>query len=256
MHSPAANRHQRTPSRGPNGVSSTRPSRDDHGHPAPHVVAVGEDRGERGEHEERRVDVDHPDAAGDVGEPVADEQDAGDRAEQRRAGEPAGDADDEQDAQRPGERGDHPPADRVVPEHPLPERHELLGQRRVHDELVTRVVLVPAVAQRLPGLRDVVLLVEDRRAVVGGPPQVPHPHDARDQREHDRDDPAAQPVGRHRAPEQALHAPRARGEDPALVRGRRRAPPAVTGTTTAVVDRVLAGRPGGRSYGPGLRLAA
>ena len=93
------------------------------------------------------------------------------------------DADHEQHGDRAGQRRGRAPAPAVVAEHRLADRDQLLAQRRVDDQLVAGVVLDAAVAQHLPGLRDVVLLVEDRRAAVGRPVQPDEPHDAGDQRE-------------------------------------------------------------------------
>ena len=161
-------------------------------------------------------------------------------AEQRRPGEPAGDADHQQHGHRPGQRRRGAPAPAVVAEQPLADRDELLAQRGVHDQLVAGVVLDAAVAQHLPGLRHVVLLVEDRGAPVRGPVEPDEPHDAGDQRERERDDPAAQPVGRRRGP-----------EPQAGRRGRlRRGPPGPSAGTSGVAAVVVPdGRPGRPSTG-------
>ena len=58
----------------------------------------------------------------------------GHAAEQGRPGHPPGDPGQQQDGQRPDQRGGEPPAERVQPERPLAERDEQLAQRRVHDE--------------------------------------------------------------------------------------------------------------------------
>ena len=176
------------------------------------VVAVADQRGEGGEGEQGREDVEHAHARLDVGEPVADQEHARDGPEQRGAGEPAGDADDEQHHDRPGQRRRRAPAPAVVAEQELADRDQLLAQRRMDHQLVAGVVLDTAVAQHLPGLRDVVLLVEDRRATVGGPVQPDEPHDAGDHREDPRDDPAAELVRRRR------------GTQPEAGRGRRLRP--------------------------------
>ena len=169
---------------------------DDPGHAGADVVAVADERGEPGHHEQRREDVEHPHPALDVRQAVADQQHARDRAQQRGAGEAAPDPDDEHDAQHARQRRRDPPSDGVVAERGLAERDQLLAERRMDDQLEAGVVLDAAVAQHLPRLRDVVLLVEDGGAAVGGAAEAREPHGRRDEPEEDRDHPAAQAVGR------------------------------------------------------------
>jgi hypothetical protein len=164
---------------------------DDASHPGPYVVAVAQQRGERGDHEHRRERVEHPYPRLDEGHPVADEQDAGDAAEQRGAGEPARGTDDQQHGQGAGQRCRDAPAEPVVSEDHLADGDELLAQRRMDDEFVARVVLHAAVAQHLPRLQRVVLLVEDGGAAVGRVAEAREPGRGGDQRQDERDDPAA-----------------------------------------------------------------
>jgi hypothetical protein len=166
-----------------------------------HQVPVAQQTRERGEHEQRREDVQHAHPGLQVAHTVTDQQDAGDRAEQCRAGQPPRDPDDQQDHDRAGGRGREAPADAVVAEQPFADRDEVLAHRRVHGQFVAGVVLEAAVAQHLPRLRHVVLLVEDRGAVVGRETQVLEANHGADQRDDERDQPAAQPVGRHRPAE-------------------------------------------------------
>src|SRR3954451_15156558 len=65
-------------------------------------------------------------------------------------------------------------------------------------QLVAGVVLDTAVAQHLPRLRDVVLLVEDGGAAVGRPVQPDETHDGGDHGKAPRYDPAAELVRRRR----------------------------------------------------------
>ncbi len=168
-------------------------------HPGAHVVAVAEQREERGDHEQGGEHVEHAHPRLHVGQAVAGQQQPGQAAERRGPGEPPGRAHDQQHGQHPGQRRRDPPADTVVAERHLAERDQLLAQRGVHDLLVGGVVLDPAVAHHLPGLRHVVLLVEDGGAAVGRLAEVPQPQDGGEQRDGDRDRPAAQRVGGRRA---------------------------------------------------------
>ena len=225
---PPAHAHPRAERRVPDPAFG-----DDAGHAGADVVAVADERGERGDHEQRGEDVEHAHAALDVRQPVADQQHARDRAQQRGAGEPAADPDDEHDAQHARQRRREPPADGVVAEQRLADRDELLAQRRVDHELEAGVVLDAAVAQHLPRLRHVVLLVEDGGAAVGGAAEAREPDGRRDQPEDERD-----------------HASRAGGRSAAARRARRRAPAAgrsggsPIGSTPVAASSSVAGRLG------------
>jgi hypothetical protein len=108
-----------------------------------------------------------------------------------------------------------------------------LPERRVDHELEAGVVLDAAVAQHLPRLRHVVLLVEDRGAAVGGAAEAREPDGRRDQPEHERHDESAQAVGR-----------RGRAEHVGGLRGR---------ACGGIADRFDAGGRvvvGGRAAGP------
>ena len=87
---PVANRHQRTPSRGPYGESPIRPSATHDGQAGADVVAVADQRGERGEHEQRGEDVEHAHPGLHVRQPVADQQHPGDRRRAASSGSAGG----------------------------------------------------------------------------------------------------------------------------------------------------------------------
>ena len=61
-------------------------------HPFPHLVAVDDQRAERRHHEERQKAVEQRGARRDEVDSVGDEQQAGDRADHRRPGDPTDDA--------------------------------------------------------------------------------------------------------------------------------------------------------------------
>src|SRR5690606_16996583 len=93
-------------------------------------------------------------------------------------------------------RAGEPPAQRVVAEQRLAYRDQLLAHRRMHHQPVARVVLDPVVVQDLPGLRGVVLLVEDRGAGVGRRAQVEEPGQGGQRGDHGGHRPALQSVDR------------------------------------------------------------
>ena len=93
-------------------------------------------------------------------------------------------------------RAGEPPAQPVVAEQRLADRDQLLADRRMHHQPVAGVVLDAVVVQHLPGLRRVVLLVEDRRAGIGRGAQVEETGHRRQRRDDRGHRPALQPVDR------------------------------------------------------------
>ena len=168
--------------------------------PITHLIAVDQQAAEGGQYEQREEDVQHAHAILHMGQPVADEQHASDPAEQSRSGQSPGDPNDQQDHDCAGDGRGDPPTPWVITEPVLTSADEPLAQWRVHDQLVTVtwVVLVSAVADQLPCLWYVMLLVEDRCAVISGKAQVLDADDATDHSECECDKPSAPSVRRHR----------------------------------------------------------
>jgi hypothetical protein len=116
-----------------------------------HPVAVDDQAGDGGHHEDLQEDVEQADPRDDEGEPVQGQQQAGDQPQQGGAGQPPGQPDQHDDGDRPGHRRREPPAQARVAEQVLAGGDQPLAQRRVDDERVPAVVLVPQVSssQRL-----------------------------------------------------------------------------------------------------------
>ena len=167
---PPASRQGRGPSVGTPSDRST-PSASKPASRDAHLVAVENQRAEAGDDEQLQEDVEQRDAGLHDREPVEGEQQAGDAAENVGPEHPAGDADQQQHADDPGQRRGETPADLVVAEDRRRPGDQPLAQRRVHDEHVAAVVLVP-VAQQLLRLGRVVDLVEH---LALGPVESPQP---------------------------------------------------------------------------------
>ena len=155
-------------------------------------LAVVPDKQVGGENDEEGLElVQHRRATGDEEDAVAQGEQArgqphpvavaggGRQTPRGRRGEQ-----DDTDAQQ----GDgDPPPDRGVAEDPHPQRLELLGEWGMDDQAVGGVVLDTAgetATEDLPGLRDVVFLVEDRGALIGGVPEFRQPGDRAEHSEH------------------------------------------------------------------------
>jgi hypothetical protein len=104
------------------------------GEPLPGLVAVDDQAAEPGEYPEHHEDVQHRGPAHHELKAVKGQQQARDAAEQIRAGDPPGDARQQQDGRRPGDRGGEPPAEGVEAEQPLPEGDLDFSERRVRGE--------------------------------------------------------------------------------------------------------------------------
>ena len=193
---PAPNRHHRTPSRGPHGVSAMRPSSSATCNrsrtwsrstiSAPNAATTN------------TVRKPSSSAVRDATKltPSAIEQQPGDPADQRRAAHPPRDPDHQHHQDDAAHRAGEPPAQPVVAEQRLADRDQLLADRRMHHQPVAGVVLHAVVVQYLPGLRRVVLLVEDRGAGVGRRAEVEETRHRRQRRDDRGHRPALQPVNR------------------------------------------------------------
>ena len=107
----------------------------------------------------------------------------------------------------PQHRAGEPPAQPVVAEDRLADRDQLLADRRVDDQPVAGVVLDAVVEQHLPGLRRVVLLVEDRGARIGRRVEVQEPRQRRQRGDDGGHRPAVQPVDGPEVGDRASAAP-------------------------------------------------
>ena len=139
------------------------------------LIAVDDQRAERGKHQERQESVEQRGARHHEADPVGNDQQPRDRADERRAADPPHDPHHQRHHDDSEHRAGEPPAQPGVAEQRLADRDQLLAHRRMHDQAVTGVVLDPVVVQHLPGLWRVMLLVEDRGAGVGGRAQVHRP---------------------------------------------------------------------------------
>ena len=131
------------------------------------LVAVDDQAAERGDDEHRQEAVQQCGARGDEADPVGDQQQTGDAADQRGPADATRDARHQQHEDHAADRTGESPAQAVVAEDRLADRDQLLADRWVHHQPVAGVVLDAVVVHHLPGLRRVVLLVEDRGARVG-----------------------------------------------------------------------------------------
>ena len=140
-------------------------------HAFAHLIAVDDQPAERRHHEHDQESVQQRGARRDEADAVGDEQQPGDAADEGGAADPAHDPHHQQHHDDAADGAGEAPAQAVVAEDRLTDRDQLLADGWVHDQPVAGVVLDAVVVQHLPGLRHVVLLVEDRRARVGGDPR-------------------------------------------------------------------------------------
>ena len=166
-------------------------------HARTHLVAVDDQRAEGRHHEHHQEDVQKRRASRDEADAVGDEQQTGDAADQRGAGDSPDDPRHQHHQDDAADRAGESPAQPAVTEQRLAEGQQFLADGRVHHQAVSGVVLDTVVAKHLPGLRRVVLLVEDRGAAIGGRAEVEEPRQCR-QRHDDR---------RHRPALHAVHRP-------------------------------------------------
>ena len=156
-------------------------------HPGTHAVAVDQEGAGGGEDEQHLVDVQHADAGRHKGDAVQAEQQSGHQPELGGAGQSPSDPHDHEHHQHAGDRGREPPAHRRVAEQKTADGLDLLGDRRMDHQPVGGVLL-DAQLRDVERLRRVVLLVEDRSALVRGGGQAPEAGDERQQQDHARDE--------------------------------------------------------------------
>ena len=154
-------------------------------HAHPDLVAIDHQRAEGPHHEHRHENVEQCGAAGHEADAVGDDEQTGDGADHGRAADPPDDAGHQHRQDHPEHGCAEPPAQAGVAAYRLAEGDQVLAQRGVHHQTEARVVLHSEVVQQLPGLRRVVLLVEDRGAGVGGEAEI-HEPGQRGQGGHDR----------------------------------------------------------------------
>ncbi len=178
------------------------------GQSAPEPVTIRDQRRDRCDGEHRLEDVEERDTAHRERQTIECQQDAGQRTDERRAGEPPCEADREHDEQRPRDDGREPPPERIEPEHHLAEADEELAERGMGDEITLREHAVEVAAEDLvvrvlrplhlvamlhegPRILRVVRLVEHDPVRT---PQIPDPQDEREERNTDGDQPGQEPV--------------------------------------------------------------
>lgn len=192
----------------------------------PCPVAVDDQAGERGQHEEHQHTVEQRGPCHHEGQAVHGHQRARQAAQERGAEDTAAHPAHDQHRQRPQQRRHEAPAERVEPEHQLAESDDVLADRRVHDiggvrrernvpvvvEDQTVDVLVPAeleaAVDERPRVLGVVRLVEYHLLRAA---QVPEPHQPRHQRHQQRPEPARparDPLGERPGHAQDLPHPR------------------------------------------------
>ncbi len=183
---PPAHTHPRSPHGG--GAAAGQQS---DVHPFANLIAVDDERAERRDDEERQEAVQQRGPRGDEADPVADQQHPGDGADQCRPADPPHDPHHQRHQDHTQQGAGEPPAESVVTEDGLPDRDQLLTDRRVNHQAVPGVVFHPMVVQHLPGLGCVMLLVEDGGAGIGQRAQVQEPGHRGQQRDQAGHDPAA-----------------------------------------------------------------
>ncbi len=182
------------------------------GEPVAEPVAVRGQAGHRGDDEEGEEDVEQRRTRHHEREPVEGEQQTGQPAQQGRTGDAADQADGDQDQQGAEDQGREPPAEGVHPEQLLAGSDQPLADLRVNDEapavlhhvgraaghagvgVAGPVAFVAELEQRV-GVLGVVGLVEDQLVGIAQIHQAHHEGDGGDR---EGDQPAGEPVGRHR----------------------------------------------------------
>lgn len=171
----------------------------------PGPVAVQDQTGEGGQHEEHQHTVEQRGPRHHEGQTVHGHQGARQAAEERGAEDTAAHPAHDQHRQRAQQCRHEPPAERVEPEHQLAEPDDVLADRRMHDiggvrrqrhmpvrgqdlavDVLAPAELEAAVDER-PRVLGVVRLVEYHLLRAA---QVPEPHHPRHQRHQQRPEPA------------------------------------------------------------------